>query len=351
MAEHDLGLTFREKAWDPGGSVKQIPAGIDIQEFLTGLCLHSGIKPLVKYILTSIAHGFGFTDPMLIAVDGENYLIKRFIDGELAEEIIADDRKRSLIKFVSRERQPVNKFDYSKGRLLSSVHLPYDDIYAFSGIVPLSSLQRTSGFLLFNHPTNRKPLNPENLAFFKQVMIPLGLALDVALMLHTKGKLDPETGLYNKTTFFDEFSQALRRASMTGQPLTLGILEFQDFIGLADTQGADSVMELEVLDGNQLRSITRANDLIFRFGNGRFVLILAETSKSLGEAVALASCLGGTDCYRVCRISHGRGYYGPAVRGSGRETALASVFSNVKSPLAAYFNLQAKRKMEETKDN
>ncbi|HWJ03015.1 MAG TPA: diguanylate cyclase [Verrucomicrobiae bacterium] len=258
---------------------------IDIPDFLTGICLHSDLNELARYSLDKIAQGLGFTDPMLVVQDEDKYLVKRLIHGEIAEEIIIEDRKRSLIKYVARQQKPVNRFEYDKGRLFSSRHTAFDDAYAFCCIVPLISVQRTSGFLFFNHPSSRKPLNEDNWKFFSQLMIPLGLAIDVALSLQTKGKLDPETGLYRKHSFFDEFSQELRRTTLMGQSLTLGILQFKDWEDLIFTHGEDSVLALEVMAGVELRKFTRANDTVFRFGNGRFVLVLAETPKQVGEGV------------------------------------------------------------------
>jgi len=285
LAEGDLGTFFHKTAWKPDISQVEFRDDLDAAEFIAGLIRCSGVNGLAQYALSNIARGFGFSDPMLIALDGEKYQIKRISNGELLEELVMDDRKRNLLKYVSRQRVPVNRFDFSKGRLLSAAHSQYDHLYSFGCIVPLCSLERVSGFLLFNHPSNRKPLNPQNTAFFKQILIPLGLAVDVAVALHTKGKHDPETGLLLKNAFLDEFSQELRRTVNVNRPLSLCILQFQNLREIASKHGEEAAYELEVLAGNLLRNNTRSNDLVFRYDNSRFVIIFPETAKAVAEPV------------------------------------------------------------------
>lgn len=259
--------------------------GLNSRNFIDGLAWCSDLNELVKYVFDGLTVLFGFVDPLLIIADGDRYLIKHSAENAVVEKVVPDDSKRSLLKYVARQNLPVNRLDYPKGRLISSLTPEYDDQYAFCAVIPLRSLQHTSGFLLVNHKVERRPLNPELLEFFNVISVPLGLALDAAMMGHAKSKLDPETGLLRKNIFFNEFSQELRRTAMVNRPLTLGILEFEHWSELENVYGETACGELDISAGNLLRNSTRAGDMIFRFGHGRFVVILVETPHRDGEKV------------------------------------------------------------------
>lgn len=262
-------------------------AEMDVQQFLSALTQFSSYNEFARYVLATLSDAFGFNDSMLVGVLSSKYHIRRLRFSEYLEDVVVDDGRRDLLKYAARERKPLNRFDFPKGRLISAAVSPYENAYAFGGVVPLISLGRTSGYLVFNHPVNRKPVSADLAELFDRLMIPLGLALDIALLQAEKSKLDPETGLLRKAVFLDEFSRELRRTSLSGQPLTLGILEFEGWEDLLSRYGAAEVGELEILAGSQLRRNSRANDMLFSFGQGRFLAILCDTSKHASQPAIL----------------------------------------------------------------
>ncbi len=106
---------------------------------------------------------------------------------------------------------------------------------------------------------------------------------------------DPLTGLANRRELGRRLDLELARASRAGEPLSLVILDVDDFKAVNDTYGhpaGDAVLE-EV--ARRLRAIGRRSDLAARLGGEEFALLLPGAGVELGATAAtrLRRALGG----------------------------------------------------------
>jgi diguanylate cyclase (GGDEF)-like protein len=107
----------------------------------------------------------------------------------------------------------------------------------------------------------------------------IGLALTNLRLLESlrhRSIRDPLTGLFNRRYLEETLEREIRRAERSGSPLSLMVLDIDDFKVFNDTHGhtsGDALMqELSALLQRQTR------DAACRFGGDEFLLLLPETS-------------------------------------------------------------------------
>lgn len=103
---------------------------------------------------------------------------------------------------------------------------------------------------------------------------------------------DALTGLANHRAFYDRLEEEIRHASVTGSPLTLVVMDLDNFKMVNDTHGhlaGDAVLR-EI--ARQLRILLRKSDFIARYGGDEFAFIMADTDQT--DASAAFSSLVST---------------------------------------------------------
>ncbi len=90
-------------------------------------------------------------------------------------------------------------------------------------------------------------------------------------------RTDSLTGLGNRRAFEERLELEIQRATRFDRPLTLALLDLDDFKGINDRQGhAEGDRVLALLAG-ALRGNLRSVDLVSRIGGDEFVVLLSET--------------------------------------------------------------------------
>jgi diguanylate cyclase (GGDEF)-like protein len=107
----------------------------------------------------------------------------------------------------------------------------------------------------------------------------------LALHLRTAAGTDPLTGVANRRAWEAEATRSLAHAARTGEPLTLAILDLDDFKEVNDRlghgAGDDLLRDLTTGWTHRLRSA----DLLGRYGGDEFVLCLPATDRSGAEEI------------------------------------------------------------------
>lgn len=110
----------------------------------------------------------------------------------------------------------------------------------------------------------------------------LGLALANLRLwetLRTQSIRDPLTGLYNRRFMEDAFERELYRAGRGHHPVGCAMFDLDHFKQFNDTFGHQAGDTLLKELGRLLRSVTRHNDIVCRYGGEEFVWILPDAPR------------------------------------------------------------------------
>lgn len=114
------------------------------------------------------------------------------------------------------------------------------------------------------------------------------------LRLRNLARHDALTGLRNRHSLRDHASRELARAQRTLQPLTLLILDLDNFKEVNDEYGHAVGDEVLVEVASRLTFLLRDSDLLFRYGGEEFLILLPDTpawhALDLAERLRCALC-------------------------------------------------------------
>lgn len=97
-------------------------------------------------------------------------------------------------------------------------------------------------------------------------------------MLAQRAQVDGLTGLYNRAYFDQRWREELQRANRSGQPLSLALIDLDQFKGINDTYGHSAGDEVLTALASMIQRTLRAGDIACRFGGEEFVVILPDTT-------------------------------------------------------------------------
>ena len=148
----------------------------------------------------------------------------------------------------------------------------------------------------------RNPLTERDVDVLTALAGPIAIAVDNA-HLHAEAKslarTDGLTGLMNRRTFDETLEAEIARAARYDYPLTLMILDIDDFKASNDRWGHPAGDAILRATAHMITSNIRITDSAARYGGDEFVIILPNTTLSdgleLGERLRLAATTLGRD--------------------------------------------------------
>lgn len=116
--------------------------------------------------------------------------------------------------------------------------------------------------------------------------------------LEHQSQIDSLTGLYNRRALEEKFNDEFERAKRYNHPLSVLILDVDNFKTINDTYGHHGGDTALVRIAEILRGKTRQSDFSARFGGDEFILVLPETD----HQSALQAATKIHDEIRMCRF-------------------------------------------------
>jgi diguanylate cyclase (GGDEF)-like protein len=155
--------------------------------------------------------------------------------------------------------------------------------------VPLRSHEKMLGVLTVDNRDNQRPFSTADVG-------PLATLADYAAIGITNARLYAEvqlqsmtdglTGIFNRRHFFVLAEREFQRAVRFGRPLSVIMLDIDDFKLVNDTHGHAVGDQVIVEVARLCRTSIRAVDILGRYGGEEFVFVLPETSASGARQLA-----------------------------------------------------------------
>ena len=115
--------------------------------------------------------------------------------------------------------------------------------------------------------------------------------------------LDQATGLPNQRLFRTEYRREIERALRESSPLSLIVLDLDDFKQINDTLGHQDGTAALAGFSRSLREHARGTDLVARYGGDEFVVLLPATTKA--EAARVAEAMRAAASSVQCQLARG----------------------------------------------
>ncbi len=156
-------------------------------------------------------------------------------------------------------------------------------------IMPLRAHDAVNGLIIADNIYTQKPISDQDVRFFTMLSNQAGLAIENSRlyeMVVRQSQTDALTGLWNHGYFQKTLLTELEQSKKTKAPLTLALMDLDNFKALNDTCGhqhGDVVLK-EV--SKIFRESARDTDIICRYGGEEFAAIFTNTSSAAGYEIA-----------------------------------------------------------------
>ncbi len=162
--------------------------------------------------------------------------------------------------------------------------------------VPLKLRNRTIGVLNLADKITGEVFSEEDLQLLQAIGSYVSIAIERSELYEKTEELkrisitDALTGLLNRRYFQERLTEEIERSRRHRIPVSLIIVDIDNFKGYNDTFGHLGGDEILVLLGQALRNYIRAIDVAARYGGEEFTIILPQTNKEDARIIAERLC-------------------------------------------------------------
>ncbi|MEW6008918.1 MAG: sensor domain-containing diguanylate cyclase [Candidatus Omnitrophota bacterium] len=158
--------------------------------------------------------------------------------------------------------------------------------------VPLKSKTKTLGVIYADNMFTGKPITNEDIRILMMFANQAGLAIENSFLYEqtvNMAQTDSLTKLYNHGYFQDCLAKELENAKLISRPLSLLLIDIDNFKNYNDTLGHQSGDKILKQLGAILQESSRKLDYACRYGGEEFAIILPHTDKN--EAFSISERL------------------------------------------------------------
>ncbi|WDT75022.1 MAG: diguanylate cyclase [Candidatus Manganitrophus sp.] len=162
--------------------------------------------------------------------------------------------------------------------------------------VPLKLRNRTLGVINLADKITGEVFSEEDLQLLQAIGSYISIAIERSELYEKTEELkrisitDALTGLLNRRYFQERLTEEIERSRRHRIPVSLIIVDIDNFKGFNDTFGHLGGDEILILLGQALRNYIRAIDVAARYGGEEFTIILPQTNKEDARIIAERLC-------------------------------------------------------------
>ncbi len=179
--------------------------------------------------------------------------------------------------------------------ILSAILLIPALLLARTIIIPLEELSRVARSIRSGKPGTQVSINPrgelgEFVATFNRMSSSLKMSMEEVQAINNQLRVmsitDPLTGRYNRRFINDHIRRELKLAQRTGQPVSVLMIDLDNFKEYNDRHGHIAGDEALRKLGDVLVDQVRETDVVARYGGEEFLVYLSHTNTEGGRQVA-----------------------------------------------------------------
>jgi len=290
------------------------------------------LEEVLYIILTCVTshEGLGFNRAVLFLINERKRILegKMGIGPDTAEEADKiwkriENEKTTLKDLISASKRFIRKKGARLDKLVKSVKVPLQEhagilaLTALEGMtfeittdevskkvkdpvcallktrhfvtVPLKAKDKTIGVLLVDNIFTNKPITKDDIRILTMFANQAGLAIENSHLYEKTVNLshsDSLTALVNHGRFQYLLSRELKSAGKNKKPLSLVILDIDNFKHFNDKLGHPVGDKVLIALAKILKKTCRGTDIVARYGGEEFILVLPDTSKESAWGLA-----------------------------------------------------------------
>ncbi len=156
-------------------------------------------------------------------------------------------------------------------------------------VAPLRGKEKVIGLIIADNIFNKKPITNDDVKIFTMLANQAGLAIENSELYEVvlqESKTDSNTQVWNHGYFQHVLSIEIEKSQDPGQPLTLLMIDIDNFKKINDSCGHQNGDVLLRELAKILKNYSREQDYVCRYGGEEFSIILTNTSKQQGYDIA-----------------------------------------------------------------
>lgn len=184
--------------------------------------------------------------------------------------------------------------DPSSGPLLRDLAGQTDDQWTW--VLPMREDGSVTGIVALGHVQDPLRLD-DDLRQTIGPLVRLGWELVASQAeLQQRRQTDPATGVMTRSDFFAHASEAVHDSYANNEPLVLAVLSLEGLRRLDDAGNWSTRDQLIEALGETLRQRARSDDLVGRFADDRFIILLRRLDSGLGRLIAGKLLTAANEC-------------------------------------------------------